>query len=485
MTGHRINFLCPKSDADAALIRNNHLVPYGIKLRLKCKNRVSSRRGENPEWLKIEYMKRRCKNIDITGVAFIEKSVANFMANRDPQERQRRDIVKLYEKYGNNHAVAIMLRDKFLKAKTTETLNLLPVVTKPHYDTSSHKWREITVEDIERQLFEQIAFDALKDAAKCVGEYQCTCLKNQKKKVIDRKTHQQKIDPETGEPVFKMVGRGQVWAKDAAAGWMTDPKIRVIVQADIRKNYPSVSHRKLFRLLKRKIKNPDLILLIHLLIDEFGPIGLPIGSVLSIILDAIYLSQIYHHMMEDCRRIRKHRNGTSERIRVVKHCLMWMDDIYLYCTSKKNAQIAKAELMRYAKTLDLEIKPSIKIIDKIDPPAHPHIHQAKQSYVDTVGYRVYPDHVTMRNKNYVSAKRNLKKGRKCMTLRLARTLMAQRGTVIHSNSYRFRKKYHTKTVWRNARKVIRNHDKGNVRLTTGCRENNNTGWNDNCAIMPA
>ena len=408
-------------------------------------------------------MKRKCKNFNVTDHATVVKSIENFMTKRDEEELKRRDIVELYRKYGNNDGIADMMIGRFNEAKRTGTLNHKPVVVRTLFDDSSQKWRKITIEDIVRQLFDQLAADGLAEATKRVGEYQCTCLRNHPQKVYDPKTRKPEIDPETGKPIIKYVGCGQVWAAEAVSKWMAEPDVRQIIKADIYHNYDSIDHETLFAMLNHDVKNDDQILLVHLQIDEFGLVGIPIGSVLSITLDAIYISRIYHHMSEDCCRTRKHRDGTSDRVKLVKHILIWMDDIYLFCTSRKNAESSKRELIRYSLTLKLKIKPSIQMIDKIDPPKHPNIHQAKQSYVDVVGYRVYPDHITLRRKNYISAKRNLKAGRKHMTLHRARSIMAQRGTILHSNSCRFRKKYKTKQVWRQARKVVSEHDKSNFR----------------------
>lgn len=400
-------------------------------------------------------MKRKCKNFKITDHETVVKSIENFMSKRTGKELKRHDITELYRKYKDNDGIADMMIDRFNAAKKIGTLNHKPVKTRTIFDDSSRKWREITIEDVVRQLFDQLAADGLSEAASRVGEYQCTCLRNQPKMINGK---------------IKYVGRGQVWAVSIVSKWMAEPDVRQIVKADIYHNYASIDHSVLFEMLDHEVKNDDLIRLVHFQIDEFGPVGVPIGSVLSITLDAIYISWIYHHMAEKCFKIRKHRDGTTERVIAVKHIMFWMDDIYLFCTSRKNAESAKKELIRYSQTLKLQIKPSVRIIDKIDPPEHPNIHQAKQSYVDIVGYRVYPDHVTIRRKNYVRAKRNLKTGRKHMTIHLARSIMAQRGEIMSSNSYRFRKKYHTKQIWKKAKRKVSEYDKSNFcRKTAKCK----------------
>ena len=128
-------------------------------------------------------MKRKCKNFNATDHATIVKSIENFMAKRTAKELRRRDIVELYRKYGNNDGIADMMIERFKTAKKTGTLDHKPVKTRTIFDDSSRKWREITIEDVVRQLFDQLAADGLSEAASRVGEYQCACLRNQPKMI--------------------------------------------------------------------------------------------------------------------------------------------------------------------------------------------------------------------------------------------------------------------------------------------------------------
>ncbi|MCI6637797.1 MAG: hypothetical protein SOT60_06760 [Bilifractor sp.] len=176
------------------------------------------------------------------------------MTKRDEEELKRRDIVELYRKYGNNDGIADMMIGRFNEAKRTGTLNHKPVVVRTLFDDSSQKWRKITIEDIVRQLFDQLAADGLAEATKRVGEYQCTCLRNHPQKVYDPKTRKPEIDPETGKPIIKYVGCGQVWAAEAVSKWMAEPDVRQIIKADIYHNYDSIDHETLFAMLNHDVK---------------------------------------------------------------------------------------------------------------------------------------------------------------------------------------------------------------------------------------
>jgi hypothetical protein len=227
-------------------------------------------------------MKRTCKNIDITDPTFVSQSIGHFMAHRTGKEMNRRDIVKLYSEYGTSDAIA----NQMVKDFKNGDLKLTPVRMTQKRDSSNGKLRDIAIEGIKQQLYEQTVFDALKETAKCVGEYQCTCLKNQPKNIYKK----------DGAVQTKIVGRGQIWAKDVMYGWWSNPEIRYCVKADIYHNYATVPQDQLMDFLNSRVKNDNLLKLITMLLPESG---LSIGSVMSIILDAIYLSQIYHHMQED------------------------------------------------------------------------------------------------------------------------------------------------------------------------------------------
>ncbi|MFA6663614.1 MAG: hypothetical protein WCS21_04805 [Lachnospiraceae bacterium] len=383
-------------------------------------------------------MKRTCKNIDITDPVFVSQSIGHFMAHRTGKEMNRSDIVKLYAEYGTSDNIAVQMVDDFKGGD----LKLTPVRMTKKRDSSNGKLRDIAIEGIKQQLYEQTVFDALKDAAKCVGEYQCTCLKNQPKYLYKK----------DGTVQTKIVGRGQIWAKDVMYGWWSDPKIRYCVKSDIYHNYATVPQDQLMDFLSKRVKNDNLLKLITMLLPESG---LSIGSVMSIILDAIYLSQIYHHMQEDLPLFERR----GKKYRPVEHTMLWMDDIYLLTKSKKAANFAIRELIRFTGTLGMTIKPSWRIISKIDPPKDHKIHQKRQSYIDIVGYRVYPDKVTLRNRDYVKCKRAFKRLNKKKSLHNSQSAVSYYGMLKNSDSYRFRKKYHVKRLNRQARRYISHESK--------------------------
>lgn len=389
-------------------------------------------------------MKKTCKKLDIADQKFILRSIQNYFSHKSISKIDRRpDIQRIMAQFKNNAEMAAWFSKNINAAYAANDRNLLgmyPVRIDSRPDRSNGKIRNIVIENVVNQIYNQIVFDGLHEAARCVGEYQCTCLKNQPKYIYHR----------DGTVNMKIVGRGQEWAVNVMYEWWQDPDMRACVSADIKKNYDTIPQDGLSDYLEHHVDNDKLLWLNR----QTWPMkqGLYIGSVSSIINDAIYLSQIYHYMSESAELISSPRRGKSHRL--VAHIMMWMDNIYLMCRSVKDAKQAANALTQYAESIGVHIKPDWYIVTKKDPPKSPKIHQAKQSYIDIVGYRVYPDHITMRNRDYVKARRAFKK--KNMNLHDAYRIVSYNGFVKTSNCYRFRKKYHVKNKTKAARRMISN-----------------------------
>lgn len=377
-------------------------------------------------------MKRVCKNIDITDEELILKAIRRCMKNKSRKKRQRQDIVRIYKEYGTDENIAHVMAAE-IKARK---LDLRPVYMKELVDGSNGKVRLIGIEDIKRQFYNNLCFLALEELSHRIGEYQCTCI----------------------------AGRGAVWGKDRILGWMQDPSIKWVVQCDIRKNYQSVVHEKLMKFLRKHVANEDLLWLIETLLETSGSEGLLIGSVLSVILDALYLSQIYHFAMEDLYKIRKHKDGTKERERLVEHAIFFVDDQSFYCRSQKSAKMAIKRVITYAADLGLTIKPGYTIRQITDTQ-----HQ------DMLGYRIYRHKAAMRRRDYLKVKRELRKVDEDPDIHSCRSLIALSGIFIkHSDSYRFRKKYHAKRIVRKARRYVSRYEK-RVRQQAGSSNHHDAG----------
>lgn len=140
------------------------------------------------------------------------------------------------------------------------------------------------------------------------------------------------------------------------------------LKLDIRKFYPSIDHAVLKTLLRRKIKDADLLWLLDNIIDSAA--GLPIGNYLSQYFANFYLTQFDHWIKED--------KGTQYYFR-------YADDLVMLHHSKPHLHALLADIRQY---LNDELKLSIKPNYQIFPVA--------ARSIDFVGYRFYHTHTLVR-----------------------------------------------------------------------------------------
>lgn len=360
-------------------------------------------------------MKRKCKNIDITDENFILEAIQDWRAHRTKKSMERSDIRRLYRHFGSEEKIAKELSKEIKERK----LRLSPVRVKEKIDRSNGKLRKLAVESAKQQMLGYVAIHGLMPLTSRIGEYQCTCIP----------------------------GRGTIWGMQQIMGWYQDKSIRYVVQEDIRQNYASITPVMMENFLKKYVKNDDLIWLIVSLMSTNPLGGLPIGSALSVYLDALYLSQAYHYVMENMYKTRR-----GKRIPLVEHTLFFVDDIAMYCRCESDAKKADKLLRRYMESIGLHLheKRHIKEI-------------SEKQYQDMLGFREYREHVTMRRRNYIKLKASLRRMDANPNIKEARRLVSMNGFIRYSNSFRFRKKYHTKRIMKSARRYISRYEKGNLR----------------------
>lgn len=248
-------------------------------------------------------------------------------------------------------------------------------------------------------------------------------------------------------------GRGQVYGKRYNEKWMREqkhtrkggkvvgskPASTYCDEADVRKCYPSMSIGKLKALLKRDVRNADLLWLTFFLIDKMTrekfnlrghelldgkslrfasghglrgcrvKRGISIGSYLSCNLCNYMISYAWRFLMQNCFRWET-RRGQRKRIRLITHCGIYMDNFQIYGSNKRDLMRAQHMLEAYMrKTLGMHIKSSWRMfrLDYIDQHG-----KRRGSPVDGMGYVVYRDHTKMRGKIFLRARRKFLKLRK-------------------------------------------------------------------------
>lgn len=124
-----------------------------------------------------------------------------------------------------------------------------------------------------------------------------------------------------------------------------EPGTRFCLKLDVRKFYPSVNHEILKALLRKKLKDPDMLWLLDGIINS-AP-GLPIGNYLSQYLANFYLTYFDHWIKE---------------VKRVKYYFRYADDIVVMAGSKEYLHSLFIEIRDYlARELKLEIKNNYQV----------------------------------------------------------------------------------------------------------------------------
>lgn len=155
------------------------------------------------------------------------------------------------------------------------------------------------------------------------------------------------------------------------------------LKLDITKFYPNIDHAILKQLLRKKIKDIDLLWLLDEIIDSAD--GLPIGNYLSQYMANYYLTFFDHWIKETMR---------------VKYYFRYADDIVILHSDKQYLHNMLAEIRNYLTTnLHLSIKQNYQVFPV-----------AARS-IDFVGYRFYHTHTLLRKGIKKSFARMLKNRR--------------------------------------------------------------------------
>lgn len=147
------------------------------------------------------------------------------------------------------------------------------------------------------------------------------------------------------------------------------------LKIDIKKFYPSVNHDVLKALLRRKIKDQDLLELVDEIIDSAD--GLPIGNYLSIYFGNFYLAYFDHWVKEQLG---------------VKYYLRYTDDMVFLAGNKQQLHKLLGRIRFYLQT---ELKLTIKKNYQVFPVARSRWSNHGRP-INFVGYLHYQQHTGLR-----------------------------------------------------------------------------------------
>ena len=219
------------------------------------------------------------------------------------------------------------------------------------------------------------------------------------------------------EPVFTGVftadtyscikGRGIHGAANAVKKALRDRDgTTYCLKLDIKKFYPSVNHDILKQLLRRKIKDADLLWLLDEIIDSAE--GLPIGNYLSQYFANFYLTYFDHWLKE---------------VKSVRHYFRYADDIVVLHSDKQCLHDLLDSIKSYLiDNLDLKVKENYQVFP------------VSIRGIDFVGYRFYHTHILLRK----SIKKNF--ARMMARNRNVKSIASYYGWTKHCNSKNLNRK---------------------------------------------
>ena len=140
------------------------------------------------------------------------------------------------------------------------------------------------------------------------------------------------------------------------------------LKMDIKKFYLSINHNILKRIIRKKIKDPDLLWLLDGIIDSAN--GVPIGNYLSQYFGNLYLSNFDHWMKED---------------KNTKYYFRYCDDVVILSRDKKYLGQLRKEIQQYLiENLKLTLKSNWQIFP------------TRIRGIDFLGYRFFGSYILLR-----------------------------------------------------------------------------------------
>lgn len=181
------------------------------------------------------------------------------------------------------------------------------------------------------------------------------------------------------EPIWKKIFIDQTYssikdkgihacAKDVKKALQDKEHTTYCLKLDIHKFYPSINHKILKQVLRKKIKDKKLLVLLDEIVDS-AP-GVPIGNYLSQFFANLYLSYFDHWLKEEVK---------------CKYYFRYADDIVILHNDKNFLHIVLYAIKNYLKNnLKLELKPNYQIFP------------VDSRGIDFVGYKFYHTHTLLR-----------------------------------------------------------------------------------------
>lgn len=189
------------------------------------------------------------------------------------------------------------------------------------------------------------------------------------------------------------------------------------LKLDVRKFYPSINHEILKSIIRKKIKDPEVLSLLDEIIDSAE--GVPIGNYLSQYFGNLYLTYFDHWLKE------------------TKHCkylFRYCDDIVLLHSNKQHLSQLKEEIEKY---LSNNLKLTLKSNWQIFP--------VDARGIDFLGYRFFHNYILLRKSIAIKFKQRIRHikahWRDLPPSEILNSVMSYRGWLGHADCNNLTKKY--------------------------------------------
>ena len=199
-------------------------------------------------------------------------------------------------------------------------------------------------------------------------------------------------------------GRGPHLCANKIKSTLRNEKWKYCLKLDINKYYPSVNNEILKNIVRKKIKDKPLLLILDNIIDSEN--GIPIGNYVSQWFGNLYLSGLDHWIKEVLR---------------VENYFRYCDDMVFIAEDKETLWMWLEKVKHYlADNLKLDIKDNYQVFPV-------------SRGIDFLGYRFFNGYTLVRKRILHAMKKSLHK---------PKSKASYYGWLIHADSHRLIKKYY-------------------------------------------
>lgn len=182
------------------------------------------------------------------------------------------------------------------------------------------------------------------------------------------------------------------------------------LKIDVRKFYPSIDHEILKLIIRKKIKDSKLLLVLDEIIDS-AP-GVPIGNYLSQYLANLYLAYFDHYMKE---------------MQKVKYYHRYADDVVILHSDKRYLHALLVNISDYLnQNLNLQLKGNYQVFP------------IELRGIDYLGYKSYHSHILIRKS---IKKRMFRRISQITSDNYKQKIAAYNGWLNHANAHNLKTKY--------------------------------------------